>query len=231
MSRYKIADLIVEMEPSGRTKAQAEPYRIESEQPCDIRFRLDPQAVLKDNPQLRDADSAEYMASGVAFARRLLNFDGFQLHSSSVVLDGYAFLFSAPCGTGKSTHTEKWHRLFGAQYLNDDKPALRRLDSCWMAYGTPWSGKHDISTPVGVPIGGIAFLERGDENRIERLSPADAVPLIVSQCLCYLTAERMSKQLMLMDRLLAEVPVWRLICKNEDAAAIVSHEEMTKCLK
>ena len=169
-----------------------------------------------------------YLGSAAMFARYLLRFQGTYLHASAVILDGRAYLFSANSGTGKSTHTEKWCRLFGATYLNDDKPALRLVDDVWMAYGTPWSGKHDLSTPTGVPLGGIAFLRRGEENSIRPMTSAEAVPHLVHQSQWRMHRDLMEVQLTLLDRLMREIPVWELTCRNDDDAAILSHSVMTK---
>lgn len=226
MKRYRIAGLQVEMAVGGRTLHQAQPYETEPDGPADFQIRCSIQKVMQNAPQITDPDMAEYMGTGTIFARRLLDYQGFQLHSSAVELDGYAYLFSAPSGMGKSTHTEKWCRLFGAQLLNDDKPALRLIKDQWIAFGTPWSGKHDLSKPAGIPLGGIAFLMRGQENTIRRLSAQEAVPLLISQSLRYLDAEKMTQQLDLLDKLLSQVPVWELHCRNEDAAAHLSHAHM-----
>lgn len=225
MALYNIADLCVQMEVSGRTQVQAAPYGVQQGAP-DICLRFDAAKVLEMNPHLGSADLAQYMASGAAFARELLNHGGFQLHASSVLLNGRAYLFSAPSGTGKSTHTEKWVRLFGARYLNDDKPALRETEKGWIAYGTPWSGKHDLSTPDKAPLGAIAFLRRGQENSITRLEPQEAVPYFISQLLRYISAEQMELQLSLLDRLLKTVSVFLLTCRNDDEAAFVARGAM-----
>lgn len=225
-NHYKIADLVVEMDVSGRTAQQAIPYAIEVDGPPDIRICCDAAETLRLNPELGNEEDALYVGTGVLFARRLPDFNGFQLHASAVVVDGKAYLFSAPSGTGKSTHAEKWCRLFGAEYLNDDKPALRQASGVWMGYGTPWSGKHDLSKPQGVPLGGIAFLERG-ENCIRRLTPVQALPMLMSQCARMLPKERLERFLSLVDHLLRNVPIWMLTCRNEDAAAVLSHKAMT----
>lgn len=230
MKRYCIAGLQVDLEASGRTQAQAEPYACEPVGPVDLTISCDPEKVMLANPELKDLDMAEYMGTGTRFAHRIMDFDGFQLHSSAVLLDGRAYLFSAPSGTGKSTHTEKWCRLFGARLLNDDKPVLRLQDGVWTAYGTPWSGKHDLSIPTGVPLGAIAFLQRGDENTIRRLEPGDAVTYMISQAPRYLNGEQMVRQLALLDKLLQTIPVYLLRCRNEDAAAYVSAKAMREGL-
>ena len=227
MKRYLIAGLTVDMEVSGRTELQAEPYRISAVGPADITLNCDARRVLELNPDLKDLDTALYMGTGAYFSRALLQHGGTYLHSSAVLLDGKAYLFSANSGTGKSTHTEKWCRLFGARYLNDDKPALRKVDGVWMAYGTPWSGKHDLSTPEGAPVGGIAFLKRGDENAICPMPASKAVPNLMAQSLWKLNMQQMQTQLELADQLLRQVPVGELTGRNDDEAAHVSRSAMT----
>ena len=228
MKRYAIAGLKVDMDVSGRTLRQAEPYASDAQGPADITVFCDIDRIMELNPQLPDEEVAEYLGTGVVFARELLAFNGSYLHASAVILDGKAYLFSAPSGTGKSTHTEKWCRLFGATYLNDDKPALRLVEDVWMAYGTPWSGKHDLSDPKGVPLGGIAFLRRGQENSIRRLPAKEALPRFMSQSLWRVSQHsQMEKQLSLADSILRQIPIWELTCRNDDEAAMVSREAMT----
>jgi len=227
MKRYQIADLAVDMAVSGRTERQAAAYAAPANGPADITVSCDARSILSANPEYETLDMAEYLGSGVIFSRQLLDFDGSYLHSSAVILEGKAYLFTAPSGTGKSTHTEKWQRLFGATCLNDDKPAIRLVNGVWMAYGTPWSGKHDLSVPEGVPIGGIAFVFRSEENKIFPMEPAKAVTHLSGQSLWYLTREMLVKQLGLMDKLIRMVPVWELHCRNDDEAAYISHAAMT----
>lgn len=225
---YKIADLIIEMDVSGRTLQQAAPYEVAYSGPADMSISCDTAEILKNNPSLGDADLAEYLVTGILFARRVLAFDGYYLHSSAVILDGKAYLFTAPSGTGKSTHTEKWCRLFGARYLNDDKPVLRCVDGVWMAYGTPWSGKRDLSSNEGVPLGGIIYLQRGQENKIALMEPSRAVPFLMSQTVYRLLREQTEMKLKLLDKILREVPVWEFYCRDDDEAAYISHAAVTK---
>ena len=225
MKRYAIAGLKVDMDCSGRTEKQAAPYAAPSDGPADITIQCDIPKIMELNPQLSNEEMAEYLGSAMLFAKGLLDFNGVYLHSSAVVLDGKAYLFSAPSGTGKSTHTEKWCRLFGATYLNDDKPVLRLIDGTWMAYGTPWSGKHDLSTPIGVPLGGLIFIRRGQENTIRKLESHEAVPRLMSQTLWrHKTPEALEKQLVLTDKLLRQHPLWLLTCRNDDEAAYVARD-------
>ena len=170
------------------------------------------------------------MYSGSCFYHRLLKFDGLMLHASAVVVDGKAYLFSANSGTGKSTHTQLWLRKFGdrAYILNDDKPALRLHDGVWYAYGTPWSGKHDISVNTGVPVAGIAMVERAEENSIVPFGGTEAILSILRQVNRPQGTALREQLLALLDRLITQVPVWRLRCNMEPQAAEVAYAAMAE---
>ena len=178
---YLIAGLRVRMDTFGRTAEQAENYLTQTEGEPDIVISSDPEGFRQRHTHL-SLEDCEYLCTGGSFYRQLVKFDGMMLHSSAVVMDGYAYLFSAPCGTGKSTHTSLWRKTFGEDrvlMLNDDKPALRLEDGRWYAYGTPWSGKHGLATNICVPLKGICILERGTENQIRQISAREALPMLM----------------------------------------------------
>lgn len=225
---YQIAGLTVEMKVKGRTAKQAMAYAApKGAGPVDFSVGCDPAKVLERYPQLGDLDVAEYLGTGASFAIKLLDFDGFQLHASAVLLEKRAYLFSAPSGIGKSTHAERWVRLFGAKYLNDDKPALRRMEQGWYAYGTPWSGKWDLSRPEGAPVGGVSFICRRKESGIVPITPDQALPLLMSQAEMVLNRKRTERMLELADQLLREVPMYQLYCRNSDDEARLAWAVMT----
>ena len=157
-------------------------------------------------------------------------YNGLMLHASAAALGGRACLFSGPCGRGKSTHTHLWQQTFGeaVQVFNDDKPALRRLDGRWYAYGTPWCGKDGINLNQKWPLGGICFLEKSQENRIRRLPAAEALPLILAQTTYRLQPHSMELLLASLDSLLREIPVFLLENRPEEAAARLSFETMRR---
>lgn len=157
-------------------------------------------------------------------------YNGLMLHASAAALGGRACLFSGPCGRGKSTHTRLWQQTFGeaVQVFNDDKPALRRLDGRWYAYGTPWCGKDGINLNQKWPLGGICFLEKSQENRIRRLPAAEALPLILAQTTYRLQPHSMELLLASLDSLLREIPVFLLENRPEEAAARLSFETMRR---
>lgn len=157
-------------------------------------------------------------------------YNGLMLHASAAALGGRAYLFSGPCGRGKSTHTRLWQQTFGeaVQVFNDDKPALRRLDGRWYAYGTPWCGKDGINLNQKWPLGGICFLEKSQENRIRRLPAAEALPLILAQTTYRLQPHSMELLLASLDSLLREIPVFLLENRPEEAAARLSYDTMRR---
>ena len=143
---------------------------------------------------------------------------------------GKAYLFSGPSGMGKSTHTRLWQSVYpDAKVFNDDKPALRRLDGRWFAYGTPWCGKDGININMKVPLGGICFLRRGESNSIRRLSLLEASVRVISQTTHrFKSEERLDLLLSHVDRLVQEIPVYELYCTPTIDAALLSSETMRR---
>lgn len=229
-SIYQIAGLMVRMNTTDRTAKRAEAYRCEAAAEAgaeaDIVLDVRDEAWLEQYPGI-DANEALYMYTCSGFYTKLLDFDGLMLHSSAVVVDGKAYLFSATSGTGKSTHTKLWLKQFGdrAYILNDDKPAVRLIDGVWHACGTPWSGKHDLSRPECVPLAGIAMVNRDVTNHIERYSGPMAVYELLSQTLR--PKDKMAVLLELLDKLVSQVPVWKLYCNMDPEAALVSYKAMS----
>lgn len=224
---YLIAGLRVRMDTFGRAQEQAEPYLAVAAGEPDIVIQSDPRKIQEKQPFL-SLEECEYLSTGSSFYWQLLQFGGLLLHASAVVLDGYAYLFSAPCGTGKSTHTRLWQETFGqaAILLNDDKPALRKEDGCWYAYGTPWSGKTAENKNMRAPVGGICVLSRGESNEIAPFGGKDAVFALLTQTARPASREARDTLLALLDDLMQTVPVWQLSCTPTVEAALVSQKAM-----
>ena len=153
----------------------------------------------------------------------LVGCDTVMLHGSAVAVDGKAYLFTAPCGTGKSTHTRLWRELFGdrAIMVNDDMPFLQITPQGVLAYGSPWSGKHGLATNVCVPLKGICSLSRGHENLISPAQGDGYRDLLYRQVHTSADAVLTQKVRLLVDRLAQAVPLWSMYCnKDLDAAKI-----------
>jgi hypothetical protein len=150
------------------------------------------------------------------------------LHGSTVAVDGNAYLFTAKCGTGKSTHTRLWCQVFGdrAVMVNDDKPFLKITDSGVWACGSPWSGKHGLDTNVTVPLQGICLLERGLENRIIPCDAEQVMPMLLHQGYCPLAKEKRKDYEALVGKLAEYVPLWQMQCNKDPQAAEVAYNTM-----
>ena len=204
-------------------------YLINEEDSADIIIRAD---LYKPKfwPELSE-ESNIYLQSGFQFYRQLLKFNGLMLHASAVEIDGKAYLFSGPCGMGKSTHTRLWQEVFGSKacIFNDDKPALRRLEDGWYAYGTPWCGKDGINVNKKVKLAGICFLRRGDENSIRRLGSIEAASYVLSQTTRkHKSSEALDLLLSNLNKLVNEIPIYEFFNKPQPEAAILSYETMKK---
>lgn len=106
----------------------------------------------------------------------LLFRDGFVVHASSIIHEGYGIAFSALSGTGKSTHTSLWQEVYpDTVILNDDGPAVRIIDGVWYIYGTPWAGTSGINVNASAPLKSLVFLERSEVNTIRTLSALESI--------------------------------------------------------
>lgn len=228
--RYSIADIIVDINVRfPRLKKQAEKYIYNGDLPTDVEINIEEafyEHMLEKNPQY-DYDILEYLCTGSEFYSSLIQLGGMMLHSSCVVRNNKAYLFSAPCGTGKSTHTNLWLKRFPDAYiLNDDKPAIRITKNGIYAYGTPFSGKHDISVNKGVLVGGICVLKRDTANHIEKMEVCEALHAILDQTQRPVKEDDMDKLLQILDVILCHVPVYKLYCNMDIEAAEVAYNGM-----
>lgn len=234
MPTYQIAGLTVHMVPQQKTLLrQSAAYAYPEVAHPDIRIEL-AQEFLEEKqrkfPELTP-DGCEYLWMGFSFYQKLLKFDGFVLHASAIAYGGRAYVFSAPCGTGKSTHAGLWRKSFGTDnvtILNDDKPALRLQNGVFYAYGTPFSGKTDQSVNLGVPIAGICVLEQAPENTILRMTGRDAILPIFHQTLRPPDETNMDLLLNLIERLVKTVPIYKMGCTISEDAARLAYETMRR---
>jgi hypothetical protein len=159
----------------------------------------------------------------------LLKQDTILLHGSTVGLDGQAYLFTAPCGTGKSTHTRFWRETFGdrAVMINDDKPFLKITSSGVVAYGSPWSGKHGLDTNISLPLKGICFLRRGSVNSIRQVNPEGLIDVLLQQTFMPEDAADQEKAVALVNSLAQTVPLWDMECTKDVGAALISYQAMS----
>ena len=158
----------------------------------------------------------------------LIEKDVLLFHASAVSLDGDGYAFTAPSGTGKSTHSALWKAFFGGRlsYVNDDKPFLVfRGDEVFIS-GSPWMGKHMLGENVTVPLKGIAFLKQAADNRISKLEPVNAYAELLQQVFLPPTKAGTEKVLALLERAVTKVPCYELRCTPDIRAVRTSSAMM-----
>lgn len=160
-------------------------------------------------------------------AEEMLGFDTFLMHGAVVAVGDRAWLFTAASGTGKTTHIRLWlDNIAGSYVVNGDKPLIRTGEQVTV-YGTPWAGKEGMQKNVGVSLCGVTFLERGLENRIERASFAQMLPMLVQQSYRPNDKPALEKTLKLIGELGRRVPLYRLSCNMHPDAAFTAFEKLS----
>ncbi len=173
------------------------------------------------------SDHYSFMLMGIVFRNNLLNNGGIVMHASSIAWEGKGLLFTAPSGTGKSTHVRLWEKYYGdaVTVVNDDTPAIRFHDDTPILCGTPWSGSSDKFDNKEVPIKAIVALSQAPENSIKQLNVFEALPMIMPRCfLPYFDEELMKKAYTALEKLVKNVPVYHLKCRPDKEAMELVHQ-------
>ena len=226
--RYKIADFIVSMNCQSKymLKATERYLAIANEVEIDLQY----DAQERDIELVAHMSLAEYEYNYTFqhFIQKIVEKEAFCLHASAVAVDGKAILFSANSGTGKSTHARLWKEFMKehqVENLNDDKPIIRQTDEGYLAYGTPWCGKHGINANKSAIVKALVFLEQATDNKIEPISMRDAFSLIFPQVIADKGKnDHLNKILNMLDVFLRRVPVYRLYCNMSEEAVRLFYE-------
>ncbi len=173
-------------------------------------------------------DAAEALAVFRRIAELLPLTGRFLMHGSAVSLDGEGYLFTAPSGTGKSTHASFWKEQFRerAVMVNDDKPFIRVSDGNVFVCGSPWTGKHRRGTNVQVPLKAVCILRRGAGNRIRPSERGEYYPELLGQIYRPAAPEALASTLTLVDAMLEKVPAYVMECNTDPSAALTAYVGM-----
>ena len=233
---YRIADKIIGIrslyplihEQCREYLSEGEPDFWAVISPRDIAFEREKSAKTDDAYGLSvrhcPDDYLETLAVHRKIAERMPDYDTVLFHGSAIAVDGQAYLFAAASGTGKSTHTRLWRELLGerAVMVNDDKPLIRMTENGAIIYGTPWNGKHRLSSNISVPLKAVCILERAEENTIRPVTGEEALPALIRQTYRPAGPAAMAKTLSLTGRLSRSVRLYRLGCRIDIRAAELS---------
>ena len=234
MPRYKIADVVFDAEIRYNYTAKlCQNYLYDGDEKVEFIAKVTEDDVAYERslaPEFPDA----YLESLALFRKlcdyTLNNSDGIIFHCSAVMVDGEAYVFTAPSGTGKSTHTRLWREMLGdnAVMINDDKPIVRYIDGEFYVYGTPWNGKHHLDTNTRARLKAICAIRQAKDNVIERASTQEMLITIMNQTIRPTDVTQMDKLLFLIDKMLKQVDLYKLGCNISREAAETSYNAMVK---
>lgn len=240
-NNYRFADKVVEVDSIyDAVHILCADYRTDGQADFKVTISQEDIDLEREKSQNEDGNSngtmAEYLdkyLEELAVYRKIAEvmprYDTILFHGSAVAVDGYGYLFAARSGTGKSTHTALWRDLFGerAVMVNDDKPLLHIAEEVTV-YGTPYDGKHRLSSNIAVPLKAVCILTRASENTIEPIKKNDAYPMLLGQTYRPADPVSMQKTMLLIDKLADRVRLYRLGCNMDISAAETAYNGMNE---
>lgn len=234
MPRYKIADIVFSAKLIyAYTARVCASYEYSGDEPDAFSTVMTKEDIAAEKA-LAPEFPEPYLESLALFRKlcdyALSNVDGIIFHSSAIMVDGEAYLFTAPSGTGKSTHARLWREMLGdrAVMINDDKPIIRYIDGEFYVYGTPWNGKHHLDTNDRAKIKAICKIYQAKENQIAVADTQDMLITVLNQTIRPSNLEQMDKLLGLIDKMLQKVKLYTLGCNISREAAELSYKTMSE---
>ena len=218
MPIYRIADLNIAIEPKTEfTERYLNSYLYRDASRIDFSVVVTREMIEHESHLTPNAKVEIYETTAIfrkICSQILKKYDGFFLHSSAIKYNGMAYLFTAPSGTGKSTHCGLWRQMLGDKVIsiNDDKPIIRKIDKQFYTFGNPWMGKENVGNNLKVPTGGVFILERSQTTSVEKINPVDNLSVLLNQTSCPTDKQSMLNLLSLLNDLFKAVPLYRLKC-------------------
>lgn len=138
--------------------------------------------LLQDNSETAGNLAFEYL--GQIFPYCALNYNILTFHGVLLEYHGYGVIISAASGVGKTTRARLWRDHKDALIINGDRATCQKVDGVWRGYGLPWSGTSGEQINRNVPLKALVVLERGDENKVRRMSPIEGFGAVFPHLQC-----------------------------------------------
>ncbi len=133
------------------------------------------------------------------------------VHACGIINKEKGLLFCGASGKGKSTLANFWIRENRAAVLSDDRIIIRRKESQFWIFGTPWHGDSKTFSPEKVQLERIFFLNHARENKVVRTKRTEAAAkLLVCSFPTFWDKKGMEFTLGFIDELTREVPCYDL---------------------
>ena len=168
----------------------------------------------ENNPGYRWGYRMESKCLAALISDAIMPYDRLVFHSVAILWHRKAWLITASSGTGKTTQYCNLKQLYGneIQVICGDNPVLGfQNNGAIIVYPSPWNGKENYGGAAAAPLAGIIWLTQGSENRIERMSPKEAVVPVFHEINTYSrTPELVHQMFQLEERMITSVPIWNL---------------------
>ncbi len=153
----------------------------------------------------------------------------YAIHSASVLYKEKAWLFSAPSGTGKSTHARLWTQYSDAVNINGDLNLIGIKEGAPCVFGIPWCGTSEIFTKEDYPLGGVVFLKQASENRIEEFTYEKALVTLSRRSISPLwKSESLEKMMHDLEPVSTQITSLRLYCTKERSSQTLVKSHIDK---
>lgn len=234
--RYKIADVSFEMSSYFDYVHKESEDFITEETPAfsiiSTKEKIEYEKMIFNREYKRDIDISDDILESTAILRmltfELLKYNILLFHGSCVSVDDKAYLFTAKSGTGKSTHTKNYLKVYKdrAKIINDDKPFLKINNDSVFVYGSPWNGKDGIPYNSKAKLSAICVLSRSKENHIRKVLYKDIFHMLMQQVYRPENKDDLTKTVLLLEKINSLVDFYSLECNTDEMSAKVSYEGM-----
>lgn len=162
-------------------------------------------------------------------AKALPQYHRMVFHGAVISYNGNGYIFTAPSGTGKTTHIMLWKKYIdGVDIVNGDKPIISVTQDSVTAYATPYAGKERFQNHSSTGVRALCLIKRGKQNKITRVKPGDYLSDIIRQMYLPEDPVAVMNSLDLLDLMLKKLEVYVLECDISEEAVRCSFEAMTK---
>ena len=229
--KIKLADIIIDIDCIYDACYKLCTDYLTDEGEADIHVNIDKQDIEYERKISTDEENAKYSDAyleTLAVYRKIASETakyGINLMHGAVIAKGNnAYMFTAPSGTGKTTHIKLWLKnIEGSYVINGDKPLLKIDDEFIKVYGTPWCGKENLCTNTSALLKAVVILKRSKDNSIREIKPEDAAVSLIQQTYRPYQKDAAYAVIKNIEKLSKNVRFFELECNMEDEAALCSY--------
>jgi len=170
-------------------------------------------------------DAIEYSLSLRIFSH-IVSFDNnLILHASAIKYHQHSILFSGSTKVGKTTLAKRMiNHHPKIEFINDDKPLVSFEEGMFYVHGTPWAGEEGLCQSISSKLSCIICLEQGSHSEVKTMTNHEKVVHLMEHSYHLFDEKFMDIHLNLLNHLIDQVPIYKMIVTNDDQAYDVFHE-------